>query len=100
MSNILIIKHGSLGDIVQISGVLRDIREAHSNEKIFILTTNPYVELLSRCPFIDGVLVDKRLPRWNLIYLLKLRKVISKFKFSTVYDFLNSSIVFCDGLFL
>ena len=27
MSNILIIKHGSLGDIVQISGVLRDIRE-------------------------------------------------------------------------
>ena len=27
MSNILIIKHGSLGDIVQISGVLKDIRE-------------------------------------------------------------------------
>ena len=27
MSNILIIKRGSLGDIVQISGVLRDIRE-------------------------------------------------------------------------
>ena len=27
MSNILIIKHGSLGDIVQISGVLNDIRE-------------------------------------------------------------------------
>ena len=28
MSNILIIKHGSLGDIAQISGVIRDIREA------------------------------------------------------------------------
>ena len=38
MSNILIIKHGSLGDIAQISGVLRDIRENHVNEKIFILT--------------------------------------------------------------
>ena len=48
MSNILIIKHGSLGDIVQISGVLRDIREAHNDKKIFILTTIPYVELLSR----------------------------------------------------
>ena len=35
MSNILIIKHGSLGDIVQISGVLRDIREFHSDKKIF-----------------------------------------------------------------
>ena len=91
MSNILIIKHGSLGDIVQISGVLKDIRETHNNEKIFILTTNPYVELLSRCPFIDGVLVDRRLPRWNMIYLLKLKKIISKFKFSTVYDLQNSS---------
>ena len=91
MSNILIIKHGSLGDIVQISGVLKDIRETHKNEKIFILTTNPYVELLSRCPYVDGVLVDRRLPRWNIIYLLKLKKIIGKFKFSTVYDLQNSS---------
>ena len=37
MSNILIIKHGSLGDIVQISGVLRDIRETHADKKILIL---------------------------------------------------------------
>ena len=91
MSNILIIKHGSLGDIVQISGVLRDIRETHTEKKIFILTTMPYVELLSRCPYIDGVIIDKRLPRWNLIYLLKLRKLINKFNFSYVYDLQNSS---------
>ena len=32
MSNILIIKHGSLGDIVQISGVLRDIKETHNDK--------------------------------------------------------------------
>ena len=91
MSNILIIKHGSLGDIVQISGILRDIREAHSDKKIFILTTLPYVELLSRCPYLDGVLIDKRLPRWNILYLLKLRKNINKFNFSYVYDLQNSS---------
>ena len=42
MSNILIIKHGSLGDIAQISGVIRDIRETYNNEKIFILTTIPF----------------------------------------------------------
>ena len=66
MSNILIIKHGSLGDIVQISGVLRDIRETYNNKKIFILTTSPYVELLSKCPYLDGVLIDKRSPRWNI----------------------------------
>ena len=91
MSNILIIKHGSLGDIVQISGVLRDIRESYFDKKIFILTTLPYVELLSRCPYLDGVLIDKRLPKWNIFYLIKLKKMISKFNFSHVYDLQNSS---------
>ena len=62
MSNILIIKHGSLGDIAQISGVLKDLREAHNDKKIFILTTLPYVELLSACPYLNGVLLDRRLP--------------------------------------
>jgi len=91
MSNILITKHGSLGDIAQISGVLRDIREAYKDKKIFILTTLPYVELLSRCPYLDGVLLDKRLPRWNLFYLIKLKKMIEKFNFSHVFDLQNSS---------
>ena len=91
MSNILIIKHGSLGDIAQISGVLKDIREANRDKKIFILTTLPYVELMGRCPFVDGVLIDKRLPRWNLLYLIKLRKMINKYNFSFVYDLQNSS---------
>ena len=91
MSNILIIKHGSLGDIVQISGVLQDIREANKDKKIFILTTNPYVELLSRCPYIDAVLLDERLPRWNLFYLFKIKKKLEKFKFSQIYDLQNSA---------
>ena len=90
MSNILIIKLGSLGDISQISGVLKDIKETYSDKKIFILTTLPYVELLSKCPYINGVLIDKRLPRWNILYLIKLKKLLSKFDFSHVYDLQNS----------
>ena len=91
MSNILIIKHGSLGDIAQISGVLKDIRETHKDKKIFILTALAYVELLSKCPHLDAVLIDKRLPRWNIFYLIKLRKLIKKFNFSHVYDLQNST---------
>ena len=91
MSNILIIKLGSLGDISQISGVLKDIKETYKDKKIFILTTLPYVELLSKCPYINGVLIDKRLPRWNLLYLIKLKKLLSKFDFSHVFDLQNSS---------
>ena len=91
MSNILIIKHGSLGDIAQISGILRDIRENHYDKKIFILTTLPYVELMSKCPYVDGVLIDQRLPRWNIFYLIKLKKMLNKFNFSKVFDLQNSS---------
>ena len=91
MSNILIIKHGALGDIAQISGVLRDIRESHSDDEIFILTTTQYAEMLSKCPYVDGVLIDKRIARWRIFYLLRLKKMLSKFNFSQVYDLQNSS---------
>ena len=47
MSNILIIKHGSLGDIAQASGVIQDIFENHKDDKIYILTTNPYFHLFN-----------------------------------------------------
>ena len=76
---------------MQISGVLRDIRENHKDKKIFILTTFQYVELLSKCPFLDVVLIDKRLPRWNIFYLIKLKKILNKYNFSHVYDLQNSS---------
>ena len=91
MSNILIIKHGSLGDIAQISGVLRDIRESCQNDKIFILTTPSYAKLLSYCPYVDEVMIDERNPRWNLLYLLKLNNMIKKNNFNKIYDLQNSS---------
>lgn len=91
MSNILIIKHGSLGDIVQISGALQDIRNQFKDSKIFILTTFKFKNLFEKCPFIDEVIVDKRLPRWNFFYLLKLIKNIRSFNFNFCFDLQNSS---------
>ena len=91
MSNILIIKHGSLGDIVQISGALQDIRNQFKDSKIFILTTFKFKNLFERCPFIDEVIVDKRLPRWNFFYLLKLIKNVRSFNFEICFDLQNSS---------
>ena len=34
MSNILIIKHGSLGDIAQVSGAIQDISENHKEDQV------------------------------------------------------------------
>ena len=91
MSNILIIKHGSLGDLIQANGAIKDIRDNFPNDKILILTTRPYVPFMSRCPYVDGVLIDKRLPRWNLLYLIKLNRMIKRFSFEKIFDLQNSS---------
>ena len=91
MSNILIIKLGSLGDVVQISGALRDIREHHQGDKITILTTSKYLNLFKNCPYIDECIEDKRLPRYNLFYLFDLRKKINSINFDKAYDLQNSS---------
>ena len=91
MSNILIIKHGSLGDIAQASGAIQDISENHKQDKIYLLTTKPYMEIFKRNPFITDVILDKRLSRFNLIYLYSLMKTIKKLNFQKVYDLQNSS---------
>ncbi len=91
MSNILIIKHGSLGDIAQASGAIQDISENHPQDQIHIITTKPYFELFRKNPFVHNVILDKRLSKFNLIYLYMLMRTLKKKKFQKVYDLQNSS---------
>jgi len=91
MSNILIIKHGSLGDLIQANGAMKDIKKNFAKDKVFLLTTPPYAEFMSSCPYLDGVLIDKRLPRWNLFYLRNLKKMLNRFSFTKIFDLQNSS---------
>jgi ADP-heptose:LPS heptosyltransferase len=91
MSNILIIKHGSLGDIAQACGAIQDIYENHKEDQIYLLTTKPYFELFKKNPFIHNVILDKRLSRFNLFYLYKLTRTLKNFNFQKIYDLQNSS---------
>ena len=73
MSNILIIKHGSLGDIAQASGAIQDISENHKNDQIYLLTTKSYFDLFKKNPFIHEVILDKRLPKYNFLKVFDLQ---------------------------
>ena len=46
---------------------------------------------MSECPYLDGVIIDKRLPRWNLFYLNNLKKKLLRYDISKVFDLQNSS---------
>ena len=91
MSNILIIKHGSLGDIAQACGAIQDISENHKDDEVHLLTTKPFFDLFKKNPYVSNVILDKRLSRFNLFYLYLLMKNIKKFKFTKIYDLQNSS---------
>ncbi len=90
MSNILIIKHGSLGDIAQACGAIQDISENHNKDEVYLLTTKPYFDLFKKNKYLKDVILDKRLSRFNLIYLYSLMNTIKKYKFTKVYDLQNS----------
>ncbi len=91
MSNILIIKHGSLGDIAQASGVIQDIFENHKNDKLYLLTTKLYFDLFKKNPHLEDIILDKRSSRFNLIYLFTLMRKIKEYNFFKIYDLQNSS---------
>ena len=60
-------------------------------KKIYILTTLKFKNLFEKCPYVDEVIIDKRLPRWNFFYLLNLIKQIRSLNFDICYDLQNSS---------
>tara|TARA_B100001250_G_scaffold400988_1_gene412287 strand:+ start:52 stop:987 length:936 start_codon:yes stop_codon:yes gene_type:complete len=91
MSNILIIKHGSLGDIAQACGAIQDISEHHKGDEIHLLTTKPYFDLFKKNPHIFNVILDKRLSRLNPFYIYSLMRNIKNHNFLKIYDLQNSS---------
>jgi len=91
MSNILIIKHGSLGDLIQANGAIEDIKKSNTKSHVVLLTSAHYFDLMSRCPYVDEVLLDRRLPRWNLFYLYRLKRKLISYNFTHVFDLQNSS---------
>ncbi|MBN8520544.1 MAG: glycosyltransferase family 9 protein [Alphaproteobacteria bacterium] len=87
---ILIIKLGALGDMVQALGPMRAIKAYHPDAEFTILTTFPYVDLLTRTKLFDHIWVDHR-PKWFDVG--GWHDLISKLNhghFSRVYDLQNN----------
>lgn len=91
VKRVLIIKHGSFGDIIVASGAIQDIRNHHPDAEISVLTGPAYCNLFQRCPLVDRVLVDAREPRWRLDLLLKLCCSVRFDSFDMIYDLQKSA---------
>lgn len=89
-SEILVIKHGALGDIVLATGPFAAIRRYHSEDTITLLTTPPFASLLSGSPFFDDVWLDYRPQWWQLGDWVRLWRMFRSRPFSMVYDLQTS----------
>ena len=86
---ILVIKHGALGDMVQALDGFASLRAGHPNDHLVLLTTAPFASLARAMPFFDEVLVDRRAKFWNIPALLEIRSIFRR-GWSRVYDFQSS----------
>jgi len=88
--NILIIKHGALGDLIQADGIIKSIRYEHKNAKLVLLTSKKFIHLMSMCPYIDDQLIDNRSSFLNILSLINLYINLKKYNFKIIYDLQNS----------
>ena len=89
-NNILIIKHGALGDLIQITNALKSIRHKYPESKITLLTDIKFKFFSDRIIFIDEIIYENRpsflrIDEW-LIIILK----IARRNFNIVFDLQNS----------
>ena len=86
---ILVIKLGALGDFVQALRAMAEIRRAHPNARITLLTTPPYADLARASGYFDAIDAGGR-PR-GLLAMLALALRLRLGGYQRVYDLQTSS---------
>ena len=89
-NNILIIKHGALGDLIQITSSLKSIREKYPDSKITLLTDIKFKFFSDRIIFVDEIIYENRPPFFRIDKWLTIILKIIKRRFNIVFDLQNS----------
>ena len=88
---ILIIKHGSFGDLIFATGAIKAIKKFFLNHKIYLLTSSNYKNFIKKAPFIDKIIEDDRHSFFKLKKNIILFKKLTKIDFEYIFDLQNSS---------
>lgn len=86
MKNIVIIKHGALGDMINAMGAFSAIRSYHQDAHVTLVTSKAYADLAQKTGFFDTVVLDSRDRFYRDFF--KMRAVLKSA--DRVYDLQNS----------
>ena len=87
INKILVIKHGSLGDIVFALEAMFAIRNHFKKSRISLLTENKFQKFFENSNYFDEIILDNRS---GLLNSLKVLNILIKKKFNLVIDLQNS----------
>ncbi len=87
---ILVIKHGALGDFVLSMGPFAAIRAHHGQARITLLTTAPFEDMARRSGYFDRIWRDSRATKWNIPAWLAMCWRLRAGGFTRVYDLQTS----------
>ena len=87
MKKILLIKHGSLGDIISSTSVINDIKKHFPEDQIYILTSNKFKDIFYDLNFIDKIIIDNR---EGISKTIDVIKKIFNLKIDLIIDLQNS----------
>lgn len=88
MENVLIIKHGALGDFVQVLGIMGELKRQHPEARFTLLTMAPFVSIAEQTGVFSDYIIDNRgllIDTWKT-----LRKIIAG-NYTRVYDLQSTS---------
>ena len=89
-SNILIIKHGALGDLIQVTSSLKSIRHKYPESKITLLTDIKFKFFSDRIIFVDEIIYENRPSFLRIDKWLTIISKITVRNFNIVFDLQNS----------
>lgn len=92
--NILVIKHGALGDFVMQSGRMRTIRARHPGAHIAIITEAFLKGLAEAMGFFDEVIVDSRGYNMSTWWRVIVREIAGR-RWDAIYDLQSSNRTLC-----
>ena len=87
--NILIIKHGSLGDLIVSFGAMKTLRVNYPNSNIYLLTQSNYKKTFKNLPYVNEICIDNRLAIFTSVK--NLLKMVKEKKIDLVIDLQNST---------
>ena len=90
MKKILIIKHGSFGDIILSMYPIFSIKNHFKNTNITVLTDSKYQEIFKCIPFIDNIKIDNRVNIFSIIQNIKLILWFKSNRFDWIFDLQTS----------